>query len=528
MSIPRCENTACDLPAARNAKNTGYLRHCSRTCLSACNSRKGSEKRKQTNLDRYGVTCNLKHSGTQEKIQKTNLAKYGVEHHMKSNQSKEKLQATKLERYGNSAYNNRDKFRQTLGSLSEQEKQAISDTRKNTVQQRYGVDYITQSAEFKQKTLETNLVRYGYANVSCAPAIKQKISGTQQQRYGSHHNQQHIPRETLEKLSDTAYLTANCHRSLTDLGAELDVTYHTVNYAYQKYKIERTYDQYRQSLAETEILNYIQSLGIDCVQSVRNIISPREIDLFVPEFNLGIEYDGLYWHCETSGKSRTYHQEKTQLCKQQGVKLIHILDYEWKNKTDIVKSRLSNLLGKSQRLGARTCKIVELDAKTTTEFLSQTHIQGAVGSSIRLGLVHAGALVAVMTFGKARYNQNYQYELLRFSNALGVTVQGGASKLFSYFVNQYQPKSVISYCDLRWNTGSMYAQLGFQHLRDTKPNYWYTQQHLTFESRIKYQKHKLSKIFEDFDPGLSEWQNMIRNGYDRYWDCGNSVWAWKN
>jgi hypothetical protein len=140
--------------------------------------------------------------------------------------------------------------------------------------------------------------------------------------------------------------------------------------------------------------------------------------------------------------------------------------------------------------------------------------------------MHKNVLVAVMTFGKSRYNPGYQYELLRFSNSLGVSVIGAASKLFKHFVEKYQPHSVVSYSDLRWNTGNMYAQLGFAHVRNTAPNYWYTRQHLTFESRVKYQKHKLEKLLSSYNSSETEWENMVRNGYDRYWDCGNSVWGW--
>lgn len=45
------------------------------------------------------------------------------------------------------------------------------------------------------------------------------------------------------------------------------------------------------------------------------------------------------------------------------------------------------------------------------------------------------------------------------------------------------------------------------------------------ESRNKYQKHKLKNLLENFDPKLSEIENMVNNGFDRIWDCGNKVFV---
>jgi hypothetical protein len=47
---------------------------------------------------------------------------------------------------------------------------------------------------------------------------------------------------------------------------------------------------------------------------------------------------------------------------------------------------------------------------------------------------------------------------------------------------------------------------------------------MLLESRNKYQKHKLSKVLEDFNPNDTEVQNMFGNGYRRIWDSGNKVY----
>jgi hypothetical protein len=131
-----------------------------------------------------------------------------------------------------------------------------------------------------------------------------------------------------------------------------------------------------------------------------------------------------------------------------------------------------------------------------------------------------------MTLGKSRFDKDCQYELLRLCYSQGLTVVGGASKLFSRFIKDHNPESVISYSDRSQNLGTVYQQLNFKFSHTSPPAYHYTKDLITIESRIKYQKHKLKNLLLEFDPGLSEWENMVNNGYNRIWDCGNDVWKW--
>jgi hypothetical protein len=115
---------------------------------------------------------------------------------------------------------------------------------------------------------------------------------------------------------------------------------------------------------------------------------------------------------------------------------------------------------------------------------------------------------------------------LRFANKINTTVVGAASKLFSYFINNNDIDKVISYSHKDKFTGTMYEKLGFKYSHSSNPSYLYTKDYIHFENRLKYQKHKLPLLLENFDPKLTEWENMKNNGYDRIWDCGNDVWIW--
>ena len=136
--------------------------------------------------------------------------------------------------------------------------------------------------------------------------------------------------------------------------------------------------------------------------------------------------------------------------KNNGYKLIHIFEHEWINKQEIIKSKLKALFGVEQeRIYARKCIIKEISNKEKNDFLNQFHIQGEDKSKVKLGLFFADELVAIMTFGKPRFNKNYEYELIRYATSKHVI--GGASKLLKYFEHVYKPKSIITYADRRFS-----------------------------------------------------------------------------
>lgn len=272
---------------------------------------------------------------------------------------------------------------------------------------------------------------------------------------------------------------------------------------------------------ENEIYEFLKEFSYKLIRNTKEIIPPYELDFFLPDFNLAIECDGIYWHLEQQGKDKKYHLNKTKRCEEQNIRLIHIFENEWKQKQEIVKSRLKNLFGKSKTIYARNCKVRIVDNKTTRDFLEKSHIQGFCFSKWNYGLYYNDEVVSLMTFGKSRFSKKYNWELLRFCNKLGYSVVGGASRLLKQF---NEIGTVVSYSDKRWDTGNLYEKLGFKYSHTSSPNYFYTKDKLKLESRNKYQKHKLHKLLEIFDPRLNEYQNMLNNGYDRIWDCGNAIW----
>ncbi len=271
-----------------------------------------------------------------------------------------------------------------------------------------------------------------------------------------------------------------------------------------------------QSKPQKKLVDFAESFGFKIIVNDKQIIKPYELDIVIPELNLAIEYSGNWWHRNKEG----FHKFKK--CKELGLRLIEIYSDE---DFELVKSRLAAAFGKSQnKIYARNCIIKELTPQAYSDFMKLNHTQGSVPASVKLGLYENDILVAAMSFGSCRYSKKFEWELLRFATNQNTTVIGGASKLFSYFIKNYNPESILSYCDVRWGSGKMYEKLGFTFFNHTKSNYYWCK--AKRESRIKYQKHKLSSIFSNVDMSKSEDEIMFEHGFYKIYDYGNYVYHW--
>lgn len=287
------------------------------------------------------------------------------------------------------------------------------------------------------------------------------------------------------------------------------------------------------SKGELEVFDYIQSLGFE-VEKHRNrsLLDGKEIDLVLPELSLAIEYNGLYYHTEKMGKGFNYHLDKTKACNSIGYRLIHIFEDEWVNSPELIKRKLNHILGVSDgiRIGARLCKISEIDNKTKSDFLNNFHIQGDDKSDVKLGAYYNDGLIGVMTFNSKRLMTNDleegSFELSRFATNYDYVISGLASKFLNYFKKKFSPERIISFADRRWTLDAydnLYTKLGFSLVNITKPNYWYYNSKIARNKRLHkfgFGKSSLKKKHPELDFSKTERELMLELGYDRIWDCG--------
>lgn len=271
---------------------------------------------------------------------------------------------------------------------------------------------------------------------------------------------------------------------------------------------------------ETELGDWIETLGFSIERNNRSLIAPWEIDINVQFHNVAVEFNGMYWH---SLQPREYHLNKTKMCATQGVRLLHVWEHE--ARSPIMRSIIASSLGVYDRkIRASKCSVKPIGWATCRDFLNDNHIQGAGSPTpINFGLYDDDTLVAVMTFANPRFKPARQdFELVRFATAINTRVFGAASKMW-----QHRPNgSIISYSDNRLFTGEMYGSLGFVKDHTGEPGYFYVRNSGETMSRFQAQKHKLAQLLGDkFDANESEAVNMKRAGWNRIWDCGSTRWV---
>lgn len=283
----------------------------------------------------------------------------------------------------------------------------------------------------------------------------------------------------------------------------------------------------KHSKDESELFEFVQGLVSDAKQGHRTSYHSFELDIFVPSKNVGIEYDGLYWHSEEvlefSGKDKARSLTKKNFFSDQGIRVVTIYSDEWALQKDIVKSRLASILGCTpSRIFARQCQIKEISTEEASAFLKQNHIMGHGRSNVRLGLFYHDKLISVMTFSKSNLSRKVTgWELNRFASLLDHSVVGGASKLFQFFIKSYTPTTVISYADNRWSEGELYSTLGFSKVSNGTPNYWY------FKPPEPQRIHRFTLRKSKADnSNLTEREIRKNQGFLRVWDCGSSKWVW--
>ena len=405
--------------------------------------------------------------------------------------------------------------------------------------EKYGVDWITQNKNIKEKIKQTMINKYEVNNYSKTKEYKNKMYNLNKEKMIERITK-YFQENDLEFVSDI-----NLYQNETtsiQFKCKKCGTIHTKiwNAIDQWWNCKVCNPNFSTSSQETEITEFLQSNNILFEKSAKIIKNPEseksfEIDFNILNKNIAIEFDGLYWHCNRHQLNNNYHLQKTLLCKEKGIQLIHIFEDEWILKKEIVLSRLRSLLNLiKEKIFARKCKIKIVNFQEKNEFLEKNHIQGKDISMINIGLYYNNELVSIMTFSsgnisKGKKKEEGIWELNRFCNKINLNVIGGAGKLLSHFKKNYQWKEIYSYADKRWSTGNLYKKLNFNLEYETRPNYWYINLSKSIKRfhRFTFRKSMLIKM-KEYKEELTEMEIMTKKGWNWIYDCGNLKFILKN
>ena len=397
------------------------------------------KKRQQTCLDRYGVDNPSKTDVIREVIsrkqkvnssiivekgKKTKLERYGDENYNNYSLSEK----TKLERYGDAHYNNREK-------------------NDRTIKEKYNVENVFQLDSTKKSIIDSLIDKKEYTE------IFRNIFKDRE--------------KAIEFLKDKEY-------SYFDLCNIFNCSYDVV----QQWIVRMNLKEYinfkftGKSHYEDEIVKFLKELEIENIIRNSLILNGQEIDIYLPDYKIGIEFNGTYWHSDMY-KEKNYHLNKSKEAEKLGIRLIHIYQYEWDN-SDIrekIKSLLRIALGKiTNKIYARECEIKKIDNHTAQTLNNSNHLQNHRNAQVTYGLYYKDELVQLMSFSKHR---KYEWEIVRGCPGSNNIVIGGVSKLFKHFLDDYNPNEVFSYCDFNKFDGHSYETLGMKFIGYTGPDMKY-------------------------------------------------------
>ena len=510
----------CGKPFQYSCSPKEKPRYCSQPCINdgkrrTVQAKYGVENVSQLDTVRKKISDANSSAEVQAKRRQTSLLNWGVDNPAKNDFVKAKMS-------------------EVMSSEEYLEK------RRKTCIERYGVESPMQNDDVKAKQHQTNIDRYGMVGHphTREDFMKMMVDPSKVDDY-------------LSFRSDPAsYITLHYSEppSISQLKVTLGVTDTSIYDVLTAYNCSDMISHSHSNM-EDEVVQYLKSIlpTTTIVRNDRTVIRPQEIDIYLPEYNIGIECNPASTHNSSKSdpwgappKSYKYHQTKSLLAQENGVFLFHIFGYEWINRRDIIQSMLMNLFHENvYSIGARETEVKVLSTSTCKKFLEENHRQGYTAFNLGLGLVVKGTdrIVSVMTFSHTRPTMGRRdgdaegsWELSRFCSASGTNVCGGASKLFKYFLRTVNPSKVISFSDIAHTRGGLYETLGFTQVSVSSPSYvWSDIYDAKYFHRVSCQKRHLRKLFNDDTidiDHMTEREIMESRGFVRVYDCGVIRWEY--
>ena len=512
VDTPRCH-------CGRPLKFIGFTKGYSKFCCSTCANQSNSEKVKKTKLNKYGSTG----YNNRVKAAQTCLEKYGVEVAVQAEEVRKKLSRPMSEAQKMLLSN-------IYHSRHESNIYEIEQKRQQSCIKKFGVPNAMQNSDVVKRCIDAFVSSQGCEignNQRIRRLSKEGIKRKTQLKYPEFIDYTEdgnwicqCPHPNCNECQSKIYITPpNIHRDRIRWGSELCTILLPIS------------QNIKDTSIELFIRNILDEYKIPYISNCRDIISPYELDIYIPSHKLAIECNGVYWH-STKVKSQYSHNKKFKLCRDVGIQLITIWEDWIANKPEIVKSLLLSKLGViTNRIYARKCKILEVDYQTTSKFLNGNHIQGKCQPGTNIGLFYNDELVSVMCFNKRSKlsgpkTNSDGTELIRFCNKLNTIVVGGASRLLKYYISHYHPTQIISFSSNDISNGGLYKTLGF--VSDNEAiGYWYIGPDMIRYHRSSFSKDQLIKkgLAPADKSTWTESQIMENLPYLKIYDSGTTRWV---
>lgn len=276
------------------------------------------------------------------------------------------------------------------------------------------------------------------------------------------------------------------------------------------------------SYEEQVLREWVESLGVQVVANSRKIIAPKELDIYCPEQQVAIEYNGEFWH---SGDKRSEDSafRKTMMCQEKGIRLIHVWRHLWTDpkKKPIYENMIKHALGLTDhRVGGRQTRVEKRPAATMRQFFEENNIQGYRNASSAYVLVDKKSDLDLMcyTTGHAYFTKGTRdLEIARGACRLGWSISGGATKLWKAIIEDNpEVNSIVYYVDLNHYNGSSVSVLpGTKLIKKGEPSLWNWWPKLGVMKNREPSRHR--EIMEAYKTGEAV----------PVWNAGTATYVWE-
>lgn len=442
------------------------------TCSVSCRSKAITPEKTKVRVAKARNTC---------------IERIGVDNHAKLPSTQEKRLRTMLEIHG---------AKVSQKSLESMRKRSpnLNLKGRETLKERYNVINPGQLPDHIDKCRTTNLEKYGSESYHTSHQYQQKCESARWAVYKALCGDLAtllsitVDDEKVQTYDSPNYVISFCCNTCYNVQAVPSETFRwrLRNYSTPCVKCSGVR---KGSVKETQIAEYITSLSVG-VQRHQRILGGREIDIFIPSRNIGIEFHGLYWHSEPF-RGKYYHLEKYNAASSLGIKLIQIFEDEWDNHQYVIKERLKELL-------------------CAAETLPDNH---------PLSHTTSGNVVYISVFN----------QVVSFTQAADAWVmiskpfitETAITSAFRYFVDEFAPGTVITHIDHRWMSDNFVTSLNFKYQSTSAPSVWYI-------DRNTWDRIDKAEVIDRLYMlcALDSKKSHMKENYLRIWDCGYSTWVW--
>lgn len=261
---------------------------------------------------------------------------------------------------------------------------------------------------------------------------------------------------------------------------------------------------YGESDAEITLGELLKSMGYNVISHEKTVIEPYELDLYIPEKRIAIEFNGSYWH-STEFKDKEYHQLKTLMCIDKDIRLVHIFEYEWYNYREKIESFIKRLFIEKTSImySINNCELREISNDDAFNFENNNSLIISNNQCLKLGLFYKEELISLMTM--------FEHEIINIACKDTYDINECANIMFSEYINNCNDNEINMECNLSKFDINIILNLGFKIKSITEPEYITVNNHNKITEHTENDDSK--RIFDVYDCGTAEcvWTREIDN-----------------